>query len=354
MGHLAMTENRFDRIYRAIARRESMVPPPHFEILVGKGVRSAFLGRPIQTLQDDVDFWSQAGFCLYPLSLGMVLLGGVAPTATGRSVGHAHYSLYDQEEVEMAWASTDRGAITSEEEFLRFPWTDPERMDLAVLDDLQPRLSHGMKVLVSIGKIFTGTWQLMGFNCFCEALGEQPELVARVFERVAAIQTRITERVLAHSAVGAILHADDLAYFSGPMINPAVLRRHVFPAYRKMGEMCRQRNVLYLYHSDGQIKDLIGDIVACGFVGLHPLEPKPMDGATVKRAWGEKICLLGHVDVDLLARGTPEQVRDQTLRNLDLLARGGGYCAGSANSVPDYVPLRNFLAMSEAIRGWTG
>jgi len=100
------------------------------------------------------------------------------------------------------------------------------------------------------------------------------------------------------------------------------------------------------------MKDLIADIVDYGFVGLHPIEPKPMDAAEVKAKWGKKICLLGHIDVDLLARGTPQQIREQTQRNLDRLARDGGYCPGSGNSVPDYVPLQNFMAMIEAIREW--
>lgn len=347
-----MSENQFERICRAIVNREPMSPPPHFDVGVGKDVKAAFLGRPIATLKDDVEFWAEAGLCLYPLTFGLVQFGGKMTVTAGQKTGHAHYSHYRNEDVEMEWASTGRGVITTDEEFEKFPWPDPEKTDLSVLDELQPILPHGMKAIANIGKIFTGAWQLMGFTFFCEALEDNPKLVARVFERVAAIQTRITERVASHPVVGAVLHADDIAYFTGPMINPDVLRRYVFPSYKQMGNFCRKRGVIYLYHSDGQMKDLIGDIVECGFVGLHPIEPKPMDGVKVKEQWGKKICLLGHIDVDLLARGTPQQVREQTKRNLDLLARDGGYCPGSGNSVPDYVPLENFIAMLEGIREW--
>ena len=346
-----MEENRFERIRSAIEDRAPMSPPPYFDLNIGKDIREAFLGRRILSLQDDVDFWVQAGLCLYPVNFGFVQRGG-SLTVPGGRVAHSNYSLYRQEDVDINWAETGAGVITSDEDFENYPWPDPDQTDLSILDKVGPLLPYGIRAVANIGKIFTGSWQLMGFTFFCEALRDNPKLVERVFERVAAIQTRVTERVVAHPVIGAVLHADDLAYFSGPMVNPTVYRRYVFPAYKRMGEMCRKRGVLYLYHSDGQMKDLIGDIVDCGFSALHPIEPKPMDGVEVKRKWGKKICLLGYIDVDLLTRGTPQEIREQTKRSLDLLARDGGYCPGSGNSVPDYVPLPNFLAMIEAIQEW--
>lgn len=84
---------------------------------------------------------------------------------------------------------------------------------------MQRLLPEGVRAAANIGKIFTGAWQLMGFTFFCAALRDNPSLIERVFERVAAIQARLTERVIAHPVIGAVLHADDLAYFGGPMVN---------------------------------------------------------------------------------------------------------------------------------------
>jgi uroporphyrinogen decarboxylase len=84
--------------------------------------------------------------------------------------------------------------------------------------------------------------------------------------------------------------------------------------------MCRKHGVLYLFHSNGQKKDLIGDIVDWGFIGLHPIGPKPMDAIEVKAKWGQRVWLLGHVDVDLLARGTPQQTREQNVTSTHLPA----------------------------------
>ena len=56
---------------------------------------------------------------------------------------------------------------------------------------------------------------------------------------------------------------------------------------------------------------------------------------------------LGGIDVGVLARATEEEVRQYTRRVLEQCAPGGGYALGSGNSVANYVPVRNFLAMLE-------
>ena len=69
-----------------------------------------------------------------------------------------------------------------------------------------------------------------------------------------------------------------------------------------------------------------------------------------KRAWGDRIALLGGVDMDVLARGSEEEVRAYTRRCIEGCAPGGGWALGSGNTVANYVPTRNFLAMLD--EGW--
>ncbi len=73
-----------------------------------------------------------------------------------------------------------------------------------------------------------------------------------------------------------------------------------------------------------------------------------------KKRYGARIAVLGGIDVDLLARGTPEQIRARTREVLDICAPGGGYGLGSGNSVANYIPVPNYLAMIEAAWEWEG
>jgi len=52
--------------------------------------------------------------------------------------------------------------------------------------------------------------------------------------------------------------------------------------------------------------------------------------------------------------GTPEDVEKEVKLRIRAIAPGGGYCCGSSNSVPEYVPYENFLAMIGAIQRYGG
>ena len=61
--------------------------------------------------------------------------------------------------------------------------------------------------------------------------------------------------------------------------------------------------------------------------------------------YGNRISAIGGVDVDLLSRGTVEQVRKRTRQILEKCAPSQGYILGSGNSIANYIPINNFLSM---------
>jgi uroporphyrinogen decarboxylase len=143
--------------------------------------------------------------------------------------------------------------------------------------------------------------------------------------------------------------ADDVAYSEALMVHPDVLRRYVFPCYSRMRQLCQARDVPMVFHSDGRLDEVLGDIVDCGFAGLNPVEPKAMDIVQLKRDLGSRICLIGNIDLGYtLTRGTPSEVRSEVRLRIAQCAPGGGYCLASSNSVPEYVPFENYQAMRQA------
>jgi len=112
-------------------------------------------------------------------------------------------------------------------------------------------LRDGMQVIAYFGKIYTYTWMQMGMTGFAVALHENPDLVARVFEQFGRRHLAIFERIVELPDLGAVWIADDMAYAEGMLVNPDVLREHCLPWYRRMGDICRERGLLYIFHSDG-------------------------------------------------------------------------------------------------------
>jgi len=70
---------------------------------------------------------------------------------------------------------------------------------------------------------------------------------------------------------------------------------------------------------------------------------------SLAQRYGDRIGLLGGIDLDILCVKTPDEVYDIVLergREYRRLARG--YALGSGNSIPDYVPVDGYLAMIRA------
>jgi uroporphyrinogen decarboxylase len=222
---------------------------------------------------------------------------------------------------------------------------------VALLDEAAESLPDGMKLIAIVGKVFSATWQLMGFEGLSFGLVEKPDVVARLFRTVGEIQLEVVKRAVRHPAVGAIFQPDDIAYTVALMVHPDVLREHMFPWYREMGKVCREHDVPMIYHSDGDLFEVFDDLIDCGFCAVHPIEPLAMEATEVKRRVGDKLCLCGNIEVDRLSRGTPDEIRELCERKIGELAGDGGYCLGSSNSVPEYVPLENYLAMIETVVG---
>jgi uroporphyrinogen decarboxylase len=94
------------------------------------------------------------------------------------------------------------------------------------------------------------------------------------------------------------------------------------------------------------------DLIRLGIDAKHSFEDKIQPVEEVYRQWGERIALIGGVDMDILARGTQEQVCCRTREILDVCGPDGGYALGSGNSVTDYIPTANYLAMLDVGRQW--
>jgi uroporphyrinogen decarboxylase len=267
--------------------------------------------------------------------------GDLTPTETDEA-GWSHGK-------ERRWAHGGESVIRSEADFEAFPWPTPDDFDYSILDEANRIVPAHCRVILTVGKIFNLGWWLMGFDTFAYALVDNPGLIERLYERIASIQAGVVERAIEHPSVGMVWHADDMAYGSGPMVSPAFLRRAILPTYTRLNSLCRQQGLLTGFHSDGNVDVLIDDLIEAGFDSFNPVEPLAMDIRALKRRVAGRLALIGNVDLSYtLTRGSPAEVDAEVRDLIRDLGPGGGYGLASANSVPEYVPWENFVAMHSA------
>jgi len=326
------------------------------EIGVHAGIMEVFLGHPIKGLTDLVEFWVKAGYDFVPWPVGLltVLVAEYrqrGPSSMARAIlkaAKAKYSVSTEEEVEKLWAQEGAGAITTLEELDAFPWPTAQDFDYSILDSLARRMPEGMKVIPTTVGYLGPAYFLMGAETLFLSLYENPGLVEKLMERAGNIELEVLEVLLGYDCVGAIWITDDIAYSDNLLISPKHLRQYLFPWFKRAIDLCRKRGCPVIYHSDGDISSVIGDLIDCGFNAIHPIEPKAMDIAYLKRTVGDKVCLIGNIDLDYtLTLGTPEEVAEETKQRIHDIAPGGGYCVSSSNSIPEYVPFENYEAMRQ-------
>ncbi len=322
-------------------RREPAAYIPMAELGVHPKIKERFLGRPIATLKDEVEFWHLAGYDYVKLQP----LADFNPDKIGIS-GEQH--VLDDGSLGYNWASEGKGVITNWEELESFRFPETADFDYSRFEQVKPLLPKGMGVIGQYGDIFTLTWEMMGFEGFSMALFENPELLKQLNRIIGERIVSMFEYFARSDVVDVLWYSDDIAFKNALLMSPQVLHEYFFPWLKKIGDLAKSAGKPLIFHSDGKLWDVMDDIIACGVDALHPIEPQAMDLAEVKAKYGNRLCLIGSVDVDLLARGTAEEIRAKVKYNVEQAGKDGGYVLGSGNSIPDYVPYENYLALLEA------
>jgi uroporphyrinogen decarboxylase len=317
---------------------------PNIELVIDHEIKDGFMGQPVATLADEIEFRYQAGYDYAWVSVGMIDPAGTVSKQHIQDSDERHFAGEDRR----VWADEHAGSIRTRRDLERYAWPDPEKLDYSPFVEARHLPKPGMKLIAILGKVFTAAWQLLGFQRFCELIYDDPGLVHELVDRIGALQVAVARRVLQLNTVGALWVPDDIAYRSGPMLMPAWFIEHIFPHYRRIGQLCSAVGKPFIYHSDGDLTRMIQTIADAGFCALHPIEPESMDIYELRKRVGTRLCLLGNIRVHTLATGTPEQIRELVRDRIVNLGREGAYCVGSSNSIPNYVPLENYKAMLQA------
>jgi uroporphyrinogen decarboxylase len=176
------------------------------------------------------------------------------------------------------------------------------------------------------------------------------EAIKNLTAKVVNYEISRARTFLDHGA-DAILITDDIAFNTGLFLPPHLMDELAWPFYRHMiAEIKAFKDVPVFLHTDGDIRAALDEIVACGFDGLQSLQPSAgMDIADVKRRYGDKICLMGNMDLNhLMPFGSPAEVAEQAAWLCENMGSNGGFILSTCNILTNSVPPENARAMYRA------
>jgi uroporphyrinogen decarboxylase len=192
-----------------------------------------------------------------------------------------------------------QGRIRSQKDLDELVLPDPDAMELEdSLREFAASAGDYAACLVTRAGI-SPVYLAMGMEAFALALYDDLPLVEALLDRYSDWSARVCRKA-AMCGFDMVWTADDLAFKTGPLMSPDMFRRTFLPYLRRVSDAI---SLPWVLHSDGDLATLMPDLVDLGISGLNPVEPGAMDIVEVKREWGDRICLLGNVDVNTLALG---------------------------------------------------
>ena len=244
------------------------------------------------------------------------------------------------------------GPIRSWQDYENYPWPVLDHVDFSDVEWFEENLPPDI-AMWGMTYLFQQVSNLIGLEPMCLMLYEDRDLVEAVTARVGAFFLGYTKALCSFSRVGAINVGDDMGHKTATLIHPELLRQIFLPWHRRIIAAAHAEGKLGLFHVCGQVEAIMDDLIdTVGIDAKHStqdvVEPMPVS----KQRWGERVALLGGVDVDFITRARPAAVRPYVHSILETCMPGGGFAFGIGNWVADTIPIENYEAMLGAARAF--
>lgn len=229
-----------------------------------------------------------------------------------------------------------------------FSWpdpNDPNLMDEAALSIASQR--DCPFIIPNLGFcLFERAWSLRGFDRFLMDMILNPDWVNDLLNRITQIQSIVARRFVALGIDGGYF-GDDYGAQKGMLFSPEMWRALFKPRLSQLFSIFGEAGLPVLMHSDGNIAEILADLVDIGLSALNPVQPEVLDHAWLGRTFGDRIAFYGGVSTQTtLANGTPADVSEKVSECKDTLASDStGLLIAPSHRLTSDIPMRNVDAL---------
>ena len=344
--------------FRRVLQRRTCDYVPLVELAIAEETLAALHGGPLiplsrqdgrerfqEAIRQRIQLWCALGYDYYrvraEIPFHMETLGArdTAVLATG----------------ERRWVNEHEGLIKSLADFEAYSWPAPAAVDFAAAEAAAVALPDGMGLVGFSGGVLEWSSNLLGLEGMMLLLYDDPDLVRAVVDRVGQTIYDAFRVFCQMEKVFAIWLGDDMGFKTSTLLQPQHLRKYILPWHKRYAEFAHQTGRFFMLHSCGHVESVMPDLLDDVRIDAkHSFEDVIVPVEQFKERWGKRVAVLGGVDVDLLSRGSEDDVRRRTEQILTACAPGGGYACGSGNSITNYMPTANYVAMLETVHRFNG
>jgi uroporphyrinogen decarboxylase len=180
---------------------------------------------------------------------------------------------------------------------------------------------------------------------------ERPGFADELLDRICEFNLALIEQGC-QFAIDCVRFGDDWGSQRGLIMGPQLWRRFIKPRFARMVQAAASHGKTTFLHSDGDVAEVIPDLVEIGLDILNPVQPDVMDIYRLKREYGRDLAFHGGVSVQhLLPDSTPDQLRAEVRRLIREVGDGGGFIIAPTHSLGVDIPLENLLVLVEEFTG---
>jgi uroporphyrinogen decarboxylase len=239
------------------------------------------------------------------------------------------------------------------EELAEFPWPDFTPAWRHKHLEQQVAELHAAEWFVAggVGHIWETAWQMTRMEKLMRDMVLRPELAAFVFDQITDDRAFASRR-FAEAGCDMIHCGDDVGMQDRLMMSPKMWREWLKPRWRRVIKTAKDVNpeILAWYHSDGDVREIIEDLIEIGFDILNPVQPECMDPAALKRHYGDRLAFWGCIGTQTtMPFGTPDDVRAVVRWTIEHVGYDGGLLIAPTHVLEPDVPWENIVALHEAV-----
>ena len=174
---------------------------------------------------------------------------------------------------------------------------------------------------------------------------DDPEWVTDMADTYAKLLIDLQKMLFAQEGLpDGIWYYEDMGYKGSPFMSPAMYRDLIKPAHVETIAFAHDLELPVVMHSCGFVEPLLPDMIDAGIDCLQVIEVKAgMDLLKLHRLYGERISLMGGIDVRALYTNDRAVIDRELESKIPFVKQGFGYVLHSDHSIPATVDFESYL-----------
>jgi len=193
---------------------------------------------------------------------------------------------------------------------------------------------------------------LFGIEPHLYAFYDQPELMHRINSDLAEWQLKALDAICSVCSPDFMTFAEDMSYNHGPMLSKELFDEFLLPYYRSVTPRIRERGVLSIIDSDGDITVPAGWFEEAGLDGILPLERQAGVDVVAIRKVHPRMLFIGCYDKMVMNKG--EAAMRAEFERLIPAAKQGGLIISCDHQTPPGVSYEDYKLYLKLFREYAG